>query len=406
MSKIDLSKVDFETMVIHAGQEPDSATGALSTPIYQTSTFCFNTVEDAMAIGAGTKPGYMYTRPGNPTTRALEAKLAAIEGGEMAICTSSGMGAIGSALIGMVRFGDHIVSGDTLYGGTDYVMRTNMPDIGVDVTFVDTSDYAQIEQAITPKTKVLYFETPTNPTMKVTDIKKVCEIAHRHGVKVIVDNTFAPPPIQRPLALGADIVLHSVTKYINGHGDVLGGVVIGSKEDIGKIKARGVTKLCGTPPAPINSYLVLRGLKTLCMRVEKHCSNALEMAKYLEAHPYVSKVFYPGLESHPQHNLCMEQMNGMYTGMMSFELKEGINGMSAFEAGKKLLNSLTIPAIAVSLGDPDTLIQHPASMTHDNVPKADREAIGITDGLIRLSVGLESVRDLKADFDQAFDKLK
>lgn len=406
MSKINLENVHFETKLIHAGQGPDPATGALATPIYQTSTFCFESVEDAMAIGGGQKPGYMYSRSANPTVKSLEIKLAAMEGGEAAICSASGMGAIGSLLIGLLDTGDHIVCGDTIYGGTDYVMRTNMPALGIGVSFVDTSDLQALEAAIKPNTKLIYFETPTNPTMKLADIKAISEIGKRHNVKVAVDNTFAPPPIQYPLALGADLVVHSVTKYINGHGDVLGGVVVGNAEDIGKVKARGITKLCGTPQSPFCAYLTLRGMKSMFLRVHQHCKNAMILAEYLENSPFVARVNYPGLPSHPQHELAKTQMNGLYTGILSFELKDGIQGLSSFEAGKKFLNSLTIPEIAVSLGDPDSLVEHPASMTHDNVPKEAREAIGITDGLIRFSVGLENIEDLKADCEQAFASIK
>ncbi len=405
MSKIDYNKTHLSTKLIHAGQGPNIETGALSTPIYQTSTFCFNSVEHAMGVGSGEIKGYMYSRAANPTTKVLEEKLAIMEGGEEAICTSSGMGAIGSLLIGLLNTGDHIICGDTIYGGTDYIMRTNMPALGIQVTFVDTTNLSEIESAIKPNTKLIYFETPTNPTMAVTDISSVGEIGKRYGIKVAVDNTFAPPPIQYPLKLGADLVVHSVTKYINGHGDVIGGVVIGKSKDIANIKARGVTKLCGTPQSPFNSYLILRGMKTMYLRVKQHCENAMVIAQYLEKNPYVKNVFYPGLENHPQHDVAKKQMNGLYTGVVSFELKDNINGLSSFEAGKKLLNNLSIPAIAVSLGDPDTLIQHPASMTHDNVPKEAREAIGITDGLIRLSVGLEYIDDLIADFERAFSKL-
>lgn len=405
MSKIDYNNVHISTKLIHGGQGANAETGALSTPIYQTSTFCFESLEHAIAVGSGIKAGYMYSRAMNPTTKVLEEKLAMMEGGEAAICTSSGMGAIGSLLIGLLNTGDHIVCGNTIYGGTDYVMRENMPALGIEVTFVDTTKISEIEKAIKKNTKLIYFETPTNPTMAITDISAVAEIGKKYGVKVAVDNTFAPPPIQYPLELGADIVVHSVTKYINGHGDVIGGVVIGKAEDIAAIKARGVTKLCGTPQSPFNSYLVLRGMKTMYLRVKQHCENAMKIAEYLENNSYVKKVFYPGLKSHPQYDIVKKQMKGLYTGILSFELKEGINGLSSFEAGKKLINNLTIPAIAVSLGDPDTLIEHPASMTHDNVPKEAREAIGITDGLIRLSVGLEYADDLIADFERAFKQL-
>lgn len=397
--------VKFSTLVIHAGQQHDKETGALATPIYQTSTFCFDTVEEGAGKFSKEIPGYVYSRGGNPTNRALELKCAAIEGGEDCVATASGMGAIGSALVGFLKCGDHVVSADTLYGGTDVVMRQNMPQFGIEVTFVDSSDVENVRKAIKENTKVVYLETPANPTMKVSDIKAIAEITKEKGIKLIVDSTFAPPPCQYPLKLGADIVVHSVTKYINGHGDVLGGVVVGSKDDIMKIRGLGVTKINGTPPAPFNSYLVLRGMKTLDLRMKQHSENAMGIAKYLEAHPYVDKVHYPGLESHPQHEIAKVQMNELYSGILSFELKDDVNGLSAFEAGKKLLNALEIPAIAVSLGDPDSLIEHPASMTHASVPKEEREAVGITDGLIRFSVGLEDLEDLIADLEQSFNKL-
>jgi len=405
MSKIDLNDVMFETMVIHAGQEPDKGTGALSTPIFQTSTFCFETVEEGAAKFSKEIPGYVYSRGGNPTNRALEIKCAALEGGEDCVATASGMGAIGAVLLGLVKTGDHIVSGDTIYGGTSVVMRTNMPNLGIDVTFVDTTKPEEVEKAINERTKVIYFETITNPTLKLADIEEIAKIAKKHGVKLVVDNTFSPPPILSPLKLGADFVIHSVTKYINGHGDVIGGVIIGPKDDIAVIRGNYVTKICGTPPSPFNSYLVMRGMKTLPIRVREHCKNAMEMAEYLEKNEYVKTVYYPGLKSHPQHELAKKMLNGMYTGMIAFELKDDVKGLSAFEAGKKFLNNLKIASIAVSLGDPDTLIEHPASMTHASVPPESRLEVGITDGLIRLSVGLENVKDLIKDFEQSFAKL-
>ena len=401
MSKIDFSKVGFETLMIHAGQAPDKETGALSTPIYQTSTFCFETVEEGQGKFAKKIPGFIYSRSGNPTNRALELKIAALEGAEDAVATASGMGAIGAVMVAFLSTGDHVVCGDCVYGGTSVVMRTNLKQFGIDVTFVDTSDAIAVEAAVKANTKLLYFETPTNPLMVVTDIKKMAEIAKRKGIKLVVDNTFAPPPLQYPIKLGADLAVHSVTKYLNGHGDVLGGLVVGGKADIALVRGNGVTKICGTPPSPGNSFLVLRGIKTLSLRVRQHCNNALAFAKYLSGNKYIKKVYYPGLADHPQHALAKEQMNGYYTGMLSFELG-AVKGLSSYEAGKKLLNFLAIPSIAVSLGDPDTLIQHPASMTHASVPKEAREAAGITDGLIRMSVGLENVEDLIADFENAF----
>lgn len=402
MSKIDLKNVDFETLIIHAGQEPDKAYGSLATPIYQTSTFCFETVEEGAAKFANQIPGFVYSRGGNPTTRAFELKCAAMEGGEDAVAAASGMGAVGSVMTAFLHPGDHAIFDTAVYGGTNYVATTNLPGMGVEVSRVDTGDLEAVKAAIRPNTKMIYFETPNNPMMKVTDVRAIKDIAGA-DIRVVVDGTFAPPPVQHVLQLGADIVLHSITKYINGHGDALGGVVIGRADDIRLIRANSVTKINGCPPSPFNSYLVLRGMKTLALRMKQHCASAMEIARYLEANPYVKAVYYPGLESHPQHELASRQMeNGMYGGMISFELKDDVKDLSSFEAGKKLLNSLKIPAIAVSLGDPDSLIEHPASMTHANVSPEDRLAAGITDGLIRLSVGLESAKDLIADFEQAF----
>ena len=402
MSKINLKNVDFETLIIHAGQEPDKAYGSLATPIYQTSTFCFETVEEGAAKFANQIPGFVYSRGGNPTTRAFELKCAAMEGGEDAVAAASGMGAVGSVMTAFLHPGDHAIFDTAVYGGTNYVATTNLPGMGVEVSRVDTGDLEAVKAAIRPNTKMIYFETPNNPMMKVTDVRAIKDIAGA-DIRVVVDGTFAPPPVQHVLQLGADIVLHSITKYINGHGDALGGVVIGRADDIRLIRANSVTKINGCPPSPFNSYLVLRGMKTLALRMKQHCASAMEIARYLEANPYVKAVYYPGLESHPQHELASRQMeNGMYGGMISFELKDDVKGLSSFAAGKKLLNSLKIPAIAVSLGDPDSLIEHPASMTHANVSPEDRLAAGITDGLIRLSVGLESAKDLIADFEQAF----
>ena len=402
MSKIDLKNVDFETLIIHAGQEPDKAYGSLATPIYQTSTFCFETVEEGAAKFANQIPGFVYSRGGNPTTRAFELKCAAMEGGEDAVAAASGLGAVGSVMTSFQKPGDHAIFDTAVYGGTNYVASTNLPDMGVEVSRVDTGDLEAVKAAIRPNTKMIYFESPNNPMMKVTDIRAIKDLAGDQ-IRVVVDGTFAPPPVQHVLQLGADIVLHSITKYINGHGDALGGVVIGKADDIKRIRSNSVTKINGCPPSPFNSYLVLRGMKTLALRMKQHCASAMEVARYLEANPYVKAVYYPGLESHPQHELASRQMeNGMYGGMISFELRDDVKGMSSFEAGKKLLNNLKIPAIAVSLGDPDSLIEHPASMTHANVSPEDRLAAGITDGLIRLSVGLESPKDLIADFEQAF----
>ena len=407
MSNFDMNAAGFDTQAIHAGYRRDTDCGALATPIYQTSTFTFTSADHAMGVFSGEIPGYDYTRAGNPTVRVFEEKIAQLEGGEDAVSTASGMGAISSALLGLLRQGDHIVCGNTVYGCTDVVMREILPSLGITATFVDTADVAAVEAAIQENTKAIYFETPANPTMHVTDIAEIAALKASHpGIRVIVDNTFAPPPVQYPLHLGADIVVHSVTKYINGHGDVIGGVVVGRKEDIAEVRSRAMGKICGTPLTPFCAYLVVRGMKTLGMRVRRHCENAMAIAEYLEQSPYIEKVYYPGLASMGRdHEVAKKQMNGLYSGIISFVLKDGIHGMSAFDAAKKLMDSLQIPAIAVSLGDPDTLIQHPASMTHVKVPKDVRESVGITDGMLRFSVGLEDAADLIADFEQAFAAL-
>lgn len=400
----DFDQIGFGTMNIHSGSAKNSE-GALAVPIYQTSTFCFDTVEQGTAIFAKEIPGYAYSRGGNPTTAALQEKIAALEKGEACVATASGMGAIGAVLIEFLKAGDHMICGECVYGCTDVVVRNTLTKFGVEVSFVDTSDLDAVKSAIKENTTMIYFETPTNPTMQITDIAAIAQIAKEKEIKVVVDNTFAPPPVQYPLQEGADIVVHSITKYINGHGDVIGGAVIGSAEDMGRVAANSSSKICGTTPSPFNSYLVIRGLQTMELRMERHCKNGLAVAKYLEQNPMVDKVYYPGLESNPQYELAKRQMNGLFGGILAFELKDGINGMSSYDACKKLLNELKLASIAVSLGDPGTLIQHPASMTHANVKKEDQLAAGISQGLIRLSAGLENTGDIIADFEQAFKKL-
>lgn len=405
MKPEQLKNAGFMTRAIHTAQGPDPQYGALATPIYQTSTFCFEDIEDGMAKFAGDVPGYMYSRAANPTRKVLEEKMAALEGGAACIATGSGMGAVSSVLLTLLSSGDHVVYCDCIYGCTSVVINTQLPRFGIESTSVDTTDLEAVKAAIKPNTKMIYFETPTNPLMQVTDIAKIKEIAG-DDILVVVDNTFAPPPIQQPLKCGADIVVHSVTKYLNGHGDVIAGLVIAKDADlIGDINGRGVTKLTGAIAAPFDSYLIIRGLQTLGLRVQRHCDNALAIAKALEASDKVKEVRYPGLESSPYYDVCQKQMNGLGTGMICFELKDGINGMSAFEASKKFINAVTIPHIAVSLGDPASLIQHPATMTHNNVSQEVRDVMGVTDGLIRFSAGLEDTADLVADFEQALKQL-
>jgi len=386
-------KKGFSTRAVHAGQGPDPLHGSLSTPIYQTSTFVFKDVAQGAARFAGDEEGYIYTRLGNPTQAALEEKIANLEGGEAAFAAGSGMGAITAVIMALVNQGDHVVHSSALYGCTFAFLHELINRFGVSATGVDTADLDAVKKAIQPNTKVVYIESPTNPTMRISDIQAVAEIAHAHGAKVVVDNTFMTPYLQRPLELGADIVVHSATKYINGHGDVVAGVAIGPKDLIDEMRMTTLKDIGGII-SPFDSWLLLRGLKTLAVRMDRHNSNAMAVAKFLEEHPAVEKVYYPGLESFDQHDLAKKQMSG-FGGIMSFELKGG------YDAGVKLMNGVKMMHLAVSLGDVDSLIQHPASMTHSVVPEEERMAAHITPGLVRIAVGLEDVKDIIADLDQA-----
>lgn len=396
---------NFGTSIIHATHKERNPYGALSTPIFQTSTFCFNNVEEGMDIFSGKLPGYNYTRGGNPTTNALEKKIAVLENGEDCIVTSSGMGAIGGVLVDLLKSGDHIVCGSCVYGCTDFVMNNTLKKFGVEVSFVDTTNLNEVEKSIKENTKLIYFESLTNPTMVLSDIKEIVNIAHKKNVLVVVDNTFTPPPEIRPLDLGVDLVVHSCTKYINGHGDVLAGAIIGSKKLLDSIRSFSVSKLCGTTPSPFDAFLVIRGMQTMELRMKRHCENGLTIANYLESNEYVKKVYYPGLKSNNQYELANKLMNGNFGGILSFELNDNVKNMDGFEACKKVLNNLKIISIAVSLGDPATLIQHPASMTHGAMTKEERKRANINDCLIRVSCGLENSEDLINDFKQAFDSI-
>jgi methionine-gamma-lyase len=391
--KKELKDLGFSTRAVHAGQSPDPLYGSLSTPIYQTSTFVFNDVAQGAARFAGDEEGFIYTRLGNPTQVALEEKIADLEGGEAGLAFGSGMAAITAVLMALVSQGDNIVHSSALYGCTFAFLHELISRFGVTATGVDTADLEAVKQAIRPETKVVYIETPANPTMRISDIKAIAEIAHAHGAKVVVDNTFMSPYLQRPLELGADVVIHSATKYINGHGDVVAGLAIGSKELMDEIRMTTLKDIGGII-SPFNAWLLLRGLKTLAVRMDRHSSNAMAIAKFLEKHPAVAKVYYPGLESFDQHELAKKQMYG-FGGIMSFELKGG------YDAGVRLMNGVKLCHLAVSLGDVDTLIQHPASMTHSVVPEEQRLIANITPGLVRLAVGLEDVEDIIADLEQA-----
>ncbi|HHY36303.1 MAG TPA: methionine gamma-lyase [Firmicutes bacterium] len=395
---MNLKKAGFSTRAVHAGQGPCPVTGALSTPIYQTSTFVFQNVDQGAARFAGEEEGYIYTRLGNPTVAAFEEKIAVLEGGEAGLAFSSGMAAISAVLFALTKQRDHIVSCDTIYGCTHAFMSSILPRYGIETTFVDLSDPEKGAAALRPNTKVIYLETPANPTMKLVNIAAMVELARQVGARVVIDNTFATPYLQRPLELGADVVVHSATKYIGGHGDVIAGVAVGSKEFIDEVRVTTLKDIGGVL-GPFEAWLLLRGLKTFPLRMEKHCANAMEVAAFLEAHPAVERVYYPGLPSHPQHDLAKKQMQGGFGGMISFELKGGL------EAGKQLMNSLELCSLAVSLGDTETLIQHPASMTHSPYPPEERLKAGITDGLVRLSVGIEDAADIIADLKQGLDGL-
>ena len=392
-------KKGIGTMSIHTGNHKNPF-GALAVPIYQTSTFVFDSAEQGGKRFALEEEGYIYSRLGNPTTAVFEEKIAALEGGEAAVATSSGIGAITSTLWTLLKAGDHVIADKTLYGCTFAYLNHGVAKFGVEVDFIDTSDLELVRKTMKSNTRVVYLETPANPNMKVVDIKAVAEIAHTNpNTLVVVDNTFATPFCQRPLELGCDVVVHSVTKYLNGHGDVIAGVVISKKEIIDQVRLVGVKDMTGSVLGPTEAFYIIRGMKTFEIRMERHCENAMKVAEYLEAHDKIEKVYYPGLKSHNGYEVASKQMDA-FGGILAFELKGG------FEAGKTLLNNVKMAALAVSLGDAETLIQHPASMTHSPYTKEERLAAGITDGLVRLSVGLENIEDIIADLEYGLAQIK
>lgn len=389
----------FATRQIHAGKDKNSA-GALCTPIYQTSTFEFDSVEQGGARFAGQEEGYIYSRLGNPTVARVEAILAELENGEAALCTASGMGAITSAIWSAVEAGDEIVASDTLYGCTYALLSHGITKFGVNVNFIDMADLDALKAALNEKTKVVYLETPCNPTLKVIDIAEVSRMAHEYNpdIRVIVDNTFATPYLQRPLDLGADTVVHSATKYLNGHGDVIAGVIVGKADYIATCRMFGVKDMTGAVMSPFNAFLMQRGLKTLDIRMDRHCANAMKVAKFLHDHPAVEKVYYPGLEDFEGYEIAKKQMSKP-GAMMSIELKADRARVAA------ALNKLELCTIAVSLGDAETLVEHPASMTHSTYTAEELKASGISEGLVRISIGLEDPEDVIADFKKVFDEL-
>jgi cystathionine gamma-lyase len=388
MSK-DHEQGRFETRAIHAGQEPDPQNGAVMTPVYFTSTY----KQDAPAKPRG---GYEYSRTSNPTRTALEQNLAALENGAWGLCFSSGLAAT-NALCDRLVPGDHVVAGNDLYGGTYRLFSKVFERYGIRFSYVDTGDARALEAAIEDKTKYVYLETPTNPLLRITDIAQAAKIAHARKKLVVVDNTFATPFLQRPLELGADLVLHSLTKYLGGHSDVVGGALIGKDPALRQELAFFQNAVGGTP-GPMDAFLVLRGTKTLAVRMERHCQNAAALAKHLEQHSFVAKVIYPGLPSHPQHALAKKQMSG-FGGMLAFELKGG-----GVEAANEFASTTKLFTLAESLGGVESLCEVPASMTHASIPADIRRAQGLADGLVRLSVGIEHIDDLIADVDQALAK--
>jgi len=387
-------KMGFMTRQVHAG-EFDDPMGSAVVPIYQTSTFKFKNADHGAACFSGEEDGYIYTRLGNPTIGALEAAVANLEGGYGGIATSSGMAAITTVYLAFLGKGKHIVSHNSLYGPSRGVMETVFSRFGVEYSYIDTTNLQNVVDAIRPETAMIYTETPANPTMGITDLKGLAEIAHKHNIPLVVDNTFCSPYLQRPIELGADVVVHSMTKFLNGHADVVAGMIVTANKELYK-KILPVMTNMGCNMDPHQAYLVHRGLKTLGIRIEKAQRSAKEIAEYLEKHPKVEWVKYPGLKSHPQYELAKSQMDGSGS-MISFELKGGL------EAGKKLMDNVQLIILAVSLGGVESLIQHPASMTHSKISHEKKLEAGITDGLVRLSCGIEDTSDLIADLEQALN---
>ena len=388
---------DFETKCVHSGID-ENEFGAVVPPIYQTSTFKFESAQHGASLFAGERRGYIYTRMANPTVEAMENAIAGLEGGYKALGCGSGMAAIHTVFASLTSAGDHILCSAAVYGPTTTLLNTVMNKFGVESTFVDTSNIEAVKKAVRPNTKVLYIETPGNPTLAITDIHAMAEIAHNNNAVLVVDNTFMSPALQKPFEFGADVVLHSLTKFLNGHADVVGGIVI-VKDDQAYKSFRKVLNQIGGVIDPFNSFLVHRGIKTLALRMKKHSENAMIVAEYLEKHSQIKSVSYPGLKSHPQFEIGQKQHKGP-GGMITFELEGG------FEAGQVLMNSVKLCQLAVSLGGVESLIQHPASMTHYSMGKEARLAGGITEGLVRLSVGIENVNDIIADLEKGLEKVK
>ncbi len=389
---MDTKNKGFNTKLIHAGNIDDPF-GSATVPIYQSSTFSFRNAQHGANLFSGKEKGFIYTRISNPTIKALEDNIAELENGYGGIATSSGMGAISSIYMSLLEKGAHMISTASVYGPSRGLMENHFSRFGVEATFVDTSVLDNIRASVQPNTKILFIETPSNPTIQLTDIKACSKIATEHGITLAVDNTFCSPYLQNPLDLGADVVFHSVTKFINGHADIVGGIIVTKTREFYQ-KIRPLMVALGNNMDPHQAFMVHRGVKTLSLRIEKAQENAMKIAAWLEQHPKIKWIKYPGLASHPQYELAKKQMRG-FGSMMSFEINGGL------KAGEKMMNSVKLALLAVSLGGVETLIQHPASMTHSGIPREEKLKAGITDGLVRLSVGIENVEDQIADLEQA-----
>ncbi|HVI50579.1 MAG TPA: aminotransferase class I/II-fold pyridoxal phosphate-dependent enzyme [Candidatus Sulfotelmatobacter sp.] len=396
-AKTNRAEDGFATRAIHLGYDPADEHGALSTPVFMTSTYTFESAEIGQELFRGERDGYVYGRTKNPTQSVLETRIASLEGGEAAVAFASGMGAISATLWTLLKASDEVLVDQTLYGNSFALFMRGLSKFEVKITVADFTDLEAVKKALEQgKPRLVYFETPANPNLRVIDIAAVSALAHEAGALAMVDNTFASPALQRPLSLGADLVVHSATKFLGGHGDLIAGVLVGPADILKQVRLHGLRYLTGAAIAPLTAFLLLRGLKTLELRIERHSSSALAVAQLLADHPAVAAVHYPGLPDSPYHELAKRQMSA-FGGLVSCELKGGV------EAGMTLMNRLTLASRAVSLGDAETLVQHPASMTHAAYTPEERRAHGIADGLIRFSVGLETLADIKADIAQALD---
>ncbi len=397
MTTEELKKLALGTRMIRASaRSPFNRVSSHIPPIFQTVNFDYEDVEEGLAVFLGEKKGYFYTRDGNPTSDLFAHLTALLEEGEAGLAAASGMAAISSTLLTLTAPGDEIVSSTNIYGGTKAWLTSRLAPLGITTRFVDITNLEAVRNAVSPRCKVLYTEVLGSPNLEVADLARLAALAEEKGLTFVVDNTFSPPPIVQPLKFGAHLVIHSTTKYINGHGDAIGGVVVGKAELIDRI--RGAIKLYGGVISPFNAWLGIRGLKTLSLRLERHCGNALALARFLQNHPQVARVHYPGLESHPQHELAAEQLNG-FGGMLAFEVRGGL------EAGKKVMDGVRVCSFTTSLGEIDTLIIHPASTSHVSLSPQERAALGISEGLLRLSVGIEDIDDLRNDLRQALDSI-